>query len=129
MKMRQVVWLGLLSLVGCASIANTGPATGSNDGPNSGQLETLYGIDIKPDKIWFQVRSTGCTSAESFSLAVDSQGSSTRVTLLRQAPDRCRGMPRLVAVELSLSPSERGQGPIRIGNPFDVKPARQKSGR
>jgi len=90
-----------------------------------GLVETLYGVDIKADSLWFLVKSNGCTTAKSFRLVteklVDGQVS---VTLKRERRDLCRGLTRLVGIDVPYKHVANTQ--VVITNPFSMKPIRKK---
>lgn len=65
-------------------------------------LEPLYGLEINDSKLRIKVKSTGCTTADSFSLrwTPDKQ-----LTIIRIKPDNCRRMPTKKWLEFQLKQS------------------------
>lgn len=93
----------------------------------SGTLETLYEFEIRAESLWFQVKSTGCTTKDNFRLAVNSlDNTKIGVSLYRTKRDFCRGLTRLVSINMPFIDNDRAENHIIINNPFSAKPLRVK---
>ncbi|PKG82154.1 hypothetical protein CXF85_14755 [Colwellia sp. 75C3] len=93
----------------------------------TGTLETIYEFDIKKESLWFQVKSNGCTSAESFRLAVnDLDNNRVEVSLYRTKRDLCRGLTRMISISMPFIDKEREENSIIINNPFAPKLLKEK---
>jgi hypothetical protein len=108
-------------LTGCSHIVSATDTQTSNTRPN-GSLETIYAAEIRQGKIWFLVKSTGCTSEKSFELEVrQDSDKQLSASLLRQKPDYCKAMPRYIAVELDSPKLLKERLNVVINNPFAQK--------
>ena len=123
----------LMSLSGCTT--STGLHTGSATQTDM-TVEPLYGVDIKDKAIWVLVKSTGCTTAESFSLSFTPQNQQNSqyqtLTVNRTRPDRCRAMPELKGINIPLDNNQQvisTQTKIIITNPFMRKMSRSDKAR
>jgi hypothetical protein len=88
-----------------------------------GTLETLYAFDIKAESLWFQVKSNGCTNEKSFSLKVNNVDTNRiGVSLYRTKRDLCRGLTRVISVNISFTDKAKEGKNILINNSFGVKP-------
>jgi hypothetical protein len=91
-----------------------------------GTLETLYEFDIKAESLWFQVKSNGCTTEESFRLAVnDLDNNRVGVSLYRTKRDLCRGLTRLISINIPFLDKDREGRNIIINNYFSAKPLKE----
>ncbi|HHJ20320.1 MAG TPA: hypothetical protein ENJ84_10955 [Gammaproteobacteria bacterium] len=85
-------------------------------------LEPLYAIGFQPQSVTIEVRSTGCTAAQHFSLdwvvAENAGRQSHQLRIRRRIPDRCRAKPRRVTLHMSADLSDKGN--IHVENPFIV---------
>lgn len=120
--MRVMVIICLMVVCGCSQL---GAASSAEINPADSHVATLYGVDVKQNKLWFQVLSNGCTHGRDFSLLTQTLGENKlQVSLIRNKPDYCRAKPRLVPIELALIGA--GELQIFLTNPFAKKPHRQK---
>jgi len=71
---------------------------------NSGKLEPLYGAQFTDKHVIIRVVSSGCTRAEDFTLHAKGKGGTdySVIAIVRNRPDRCKAMSRLVTVHLEL---------------------------
>jgi hypothetical protein len=69
--------------------------------PNDGSPERvgLRPHDVTSQTLRVEVQSNGCTNRDSFSVSVNQQGSTTRITLTRLQPDMCRMKPHQIWLE------------------------------
>ncbi|MBB6520051.1 hypothetical protein [Pseudoteredinibacter isoporae] len=82
------------------------------EGESKPELEAIYGVTLLDEsRIEFQVKSTGCTKAQDFSLSYQDK----HIRLLRHKTDKCRRKPYLKSIVLSLPELE---GPFSLGNPI-----------
>jgi hypothetical protein len=94
---------------------------------STGTLETIYEFDIKAESLWFQVKSNGCTTEESFRLAVnDLDSNRVGVSLYRTKRDLCRGLTRMISINMPFIDKEREENSIIINNPFAPKLLKEK---
>jgi hypothetical protein len=71
------------------------------------------------------VNSNGCTTAKSFRLVTETLvDGHVSVTLQREKRDLCRGLTRLVGIDVAYKHVENSQ--VVITNPFSMKPLRNK---
>lgn len=90
-------------------------------------LEVIYGFDVKADSLRFLVKSNGCTNENNFSLKLDTLDSNTtEVSLHREKRDLCRGLTKLIAINMPLKNKNKAQIRFIISNPFALKPKRTK---
>jgi len=66
------------------------------------QMELLYGVSIDKNKIYFVVKSSGCSHAEDFQVALKKAKEQLTLSVIRISPDRCRGMPKQVSLAKNL---------------------------
>lgn len=112
------IWVSLTQ--GCSANATQPNGVGSVAKPQ--QLETIYGFTPRRDSIKLLVKSHGCTQKEDFTLHIDEyETSSYVITVEREKPDRCRALPRLFPVELTLSQSLPENVTIQLSNPFGLQ--------
>lgn len=84
--------------------------------------ETIYGFKAKTDALEFVVTSSGCIKAKDFSLLVSKWGAEDyTVTLIRNNPDHCKAMPRLVTIQKTLNIAITSATRFQLGNPVAVK--------
>ncbi len=71
---------------------------------NSGKLEPLYGAQFTDKHVIIRVVSSGCTRPEDFTLHAKGKGGTdySVIAIVRNRPDRCRAVSRLVTVHLEL---------------------------
>ena len=71
---------------------------------NSGKLEPLYGAQFTDKHVIIRVVSSGCTRPEDFTLHAKGKGGTdySVIAILRNRPDRCKAVSRLVTVHLEL---------------------------
>ncbi len=71
---------------------------------NRGKLEPLYGAQFTDKHVIIRVVSSGCTRAEDFTLHAKGKGGTdySVIAIVRNRPDRCKAMSRLVTVHLEL---------------------------
>ena len=84
----------LLAMVGLISI--------SSMAQTSHQLEPLYGIEFLKNAVKVSVKSTGCTKPEHFTIKTHEKEEATQLEIIRNKPDRCRAMPKIISLELEL---------------------------
>ncbi|PKI16773.1 hypothetical protein [Colwellia sp. 12G3] len=93
----------------------------------TGTLETIYEFDVNAESLWFQVKSNGCTTAKSFRLAVNNvDHNSVGVSLYRTKRDLCRGLTRMIGINMPFIDKEREGKSIIINNPFAPKLLKEK---
>lgn len=87
---------------------------------NLQQVETLYGINLGKDAISITVLSTGCTREKHFNLHfTNTKTESVSMVVVRSEPDRCKRMPFLKKITLSL-PKKLQDKPLFLLNRFKV---------
>lgn len=71
---------------------------------NSGKLEPLYGAQFTDKHVIIRVVSSGCTRPEDFTLHAKGKGGTdySVIAIVRNRPDRCKAVSRLVTVHLEL---------------------------
>ncbi len=90
-------------------------------------IETLYGFDIKADSLWFLVKSNGCTNESSFDLQlIPLNNNTSQVKLHRKKRDLCRGLTRLISINIPLMDKKVSENHFIVNNPFAFKPTRKK---
>ncbi len=77
----------------------TSPAFARNSPP-----EPLYSAQFTDQYLIIEVKSTGCTYPESFSILAEGKGGVyySRITVVRDKPDRCRQAAHIIKVYLEL---------------------------
>ncbi len=119
--MRGLLAAALTVLSGCGQAPPQGSETVPETTNLGNNLEPIYGFQANSDYFVFWVRSTGCTQAGHFDLALDgSVPGYFLVRLSRNTPDRCRAMPRVIQVQLALDESVNPASLITVKNPFAV---------
>jgi len=83
---------------------------------NTATLEPLYGLTMHQNSITVIVKSNGCTKAEHFTVDQLQASDYTQINVMRQKPDRCRAMSRLMMVTLALK--DNAKDSYRINNGF-----------
>jgi|GEM_PF-5436676 len=128
------------ALSGCATtIANKVASDTAAQGKHVKNIETVYSAERRKGAMWFNVKTTGCTSEKSFRLEVTEQVQASdaedknkvlAVTLVREKPDYCRAMPSYTAVVLT-HPLLQTNAPVMVMNPFALKakPTHKRQGR
>lgn len=80
-------------------------------------LAQIYGVQIKAQSVWFRVVSTGCTSSRNFAIDIEQTADKTfLLSIFQTKADRCKALPRLVAVELPLDEYAQYAGQISVKN-------------
>jgi len=71
---------------------------------NDRKLESLYSAQFTDKYVIIEVKSTGCTRPEHFSLLFDGKAGVdySVMRIVRDKPDRCRAMPRIISLHLEL---------------------------
>jgi len=70
---------------------------------SSATIADVYDVELRKSSVWFTTRTNGCTSADSFEvLAQNTSSGETSLTIYRRKPDLCKGMTRLINIELPL---------------------------
>jgi len=119
----------LLSLVTIISACAAAPNAEKNDNSVAANhdLAVIYGFDVKPEGLWFLVKSTGCTSEKNFKLQSKVIDEKTAEYSLHQSKrDLCRGMPQLVGITMPIEDSKAVDRHFVIVNPIAAKPKRTK---
>jgi len=119
----------LLLLVTIISACMAAPKAEKNDKAVEvkNDLAVIYGFDVKPEGLWFLVKSTGCTSEKNFNLqskAVDNK--TAEFSLYQSKRDLCRGMPQLIGITMPIDGSDAVDRHFVIVNPIAAKPKRTK---
>jgi len=119
----------LLSLVTIISACAAAPEAEKNDyaAEVNNDLAVIYGFDIKPEGLWFLVKSTGCTSEKNFNLQSKMIDDKTaEFSLYQSKRDLCRGMPQLVGITMEIDDSGAVDRRFVVVNPIAAKPKRTK---
>ena len=128
------------ALSGCATtVAKRAASDTAAQGNHVKNIETVYSAERRKGAMWFNVKTTGCTSEKSFRLAVTEQVQAGNaedknkvlaVTLVREKPDYCKAMPGYTAVVLS-HPLLQTNASVIVMNPFaqKAKPAHKRQVR
>lgn len=90
----------------------------------AGKLEPLYSASFTPQHLVIEVKSTGCTHPENFTVTTSAAAdkSHTVIQVLRHKADLCRAMPKIVSLQLEL-PKDAQQGEAyQLVNTFIRKP-------
>ena len=71
---------------------------------NRGKLEPLYGAQFTDKHVIIRVVSSGCTYPQDFTIHAKGKGGTdySVIAIVRNRPDRCRAVSRLVTVHLEL---------------------------
>ena len=85
---------------------------------NTEKQESLYGVSFFEKNIEIIVKSNGCTKPEDFRLDMLNGGDHTLLNIVRIKPDRCKRMPKLMAITLPFSAKQ--QQHYKINNSFAV---------
>lgn len=99
-KLTTVFMPAIISLTLSASCSIAGDMR--NTGAIGQSAEALYGIQLKQDTIAINVKSNGCTKAEHFDVQLSAEHDQQALLIVRNKPDRCRKMPKIIRVELRL---------------------------
>jgi hypothetical protein len=89
-------------------------------------LETIYGFDVKAETLWFLVKSNGCTSESNFTIQLNELNNKVAVSLHRNKRDLCRGLTKLISINMPLIDTKQGDTNFIVSNPFGIKPKRTK---
>jgi hypothetical protein len=122
---RAISILFVCYLSGCSShllVASVFPAE-KNIETKKESLESLYNVEIRKNSIWATVKSNGCTSEKSFKLQliiIDEQH--LGASIIRTKADFCRGMARIVSIELFNEQLLGNTRKVIIKNPLAAKP-------
>lgn len=106
----------LVSLVLSASCSIAGDKPSPPISSQSGG-EALYGIQLMQDKLALRVKSNGCTEAGHFVVQVNEMFDPPTLLVVRNKPDRCRRMPRIIPLELEFP---AGDGRYQLVNVLRV---------
>lgn len=88
---------------------------------NTQNLEPLYGVSFSNEGIEFDVKSSGCTTAEHFKLNIYTVDDLRYLRIERIKADRCRRMPNIVNIVKSVDFSDIDSNlAIMIDNPFKL---------
>lgn len=79
-------------------------------------LEPLYGIRFGKNNVRISVKSTGCTKPKHFMIKAHEKEGITQLEIIRNRPDRCRSMPKVILIEIELI-NENGK-PYKLKNVF-----------
>ena len=92
-----------------------------NNTHNLNSPESLYGIQMGEESVTIQVKSNGCTRREHFEIKINeiatAENGIRELTVVRLGRDRCRRMPFLLSVNLSMPDLK---GPFKLINPLMV---------
>jgi len=112
MQTYKVVFLMMVSLLlACSSMASS-----------QNKLEPLYAVSLSDKSIEFEVKSTGCTTAEDFKLNMRSADDHLILNIERIKIDRCRRMPKVISLSKAVDFSNiESNLVIMIDNPFKMK--------
>lgn len=108
----------LASLLGAIVIGSVATAEDSTS------LEPLYSAQFDDTYITIEVKSTGCTKPEDFSILATGKGGEHYSTLgiRRDQPDFCKAMPQIVRLQLELPPALAAlKEPYKLENLFASK--------
>lgn len=98
----------------------------ASDSASHKAIETIYGFEVKSDSLWFLVNSNGCTSEKSFELNLDEKDHSLVLTTLnRTTRDLCRGLPKIISINMNLKGKNNIKKHYIVNNPFALKPIRR----
>jgi len=132
-KYTQVMLLLLLVITtsACSAVSPVSPVSAEEKKENvamqDNALEVIYGFDIKADGLWFLVKSNGCTNEKNFNLQLKNIDNDTaEASLFRTKRDLCRGLPRLVSIQMPINDSSITGKRFIASNPFSLKPIRKK---
>lgn len=88
---------------------------------DSTSLEPLYSAQFDDTYITIEVKSTGCTKPEDFSILATGKGGEDYSTLgiRRDSPDLCRAAPHLIKLQMELPPAVAAlKEPYKLENLF-----------
>lgn len=84
-------------------------------------MADIYEVKIRASSVWFVTRSNGCTSANNFELYIqNTPANQTNLTITQLKPDLCKGMTRLINIELPLVLPSHAHN-IVVTNPIQTK--------
>ncbi len=114
--MKKLIPFFIPAITSLALAASCSMAGDDQTPPSLSQsAEPLYGIQLNQSKVAINVKSNGCTEAAHFDVQVSAEDSQQTLLIVRNKPDRCRKMPRIIRLELDLPASENG---YRLVNPL-----------
>lgn len=126
-KSTQGMLLLLLAMTTSACSAISAEEKKDNVATQDNSLEVIYGFDIKADGLWFLVKSNGCTSEKNFNLQLKRVDDDTaEASLFRTKRDLCRGLSRLVSINMPINDDSITGSHFTAHNPFSVKPVSKK---
>ena len=113
-KLNTLFLPAIVSLALSASCSMAGDNQTAND--LSQAAEPLYGIQLKQGEIAINVKSNGCTDAAHFDVQVNAENDRQTLLIVRNKPDRCRKMPKIIRIELELPTTAENN--YRLVNPM-----------
>lgn len=126
------IFLFILATSACSAVSKE--LEKDNTAMQNSAIEVIYGFDVKEESLWFLVKSNGCTSEKNFNLQIDRLNEETaEVTLYRKKRDLCRGLPKLISINIAINNStlvntmtSTKSSRYIVNNPFERKPERAK---
>lgn len=119
MHMLLMTSLGLSStlMAGCKMTETSDSSSSKEPVVVNSEQEPLYSFDTEGDRLTIVVQSFGCTKAEHFELNTQlDENDKQIVTIMRNKPDLCRAMPRLMPVSMRLEYNSQ-RHPVSMTNP------------
>ena len=113
-------YLGILTALVFTPGCQTAPAAAAAHGENGNmkKLEKLQSIEIGRDSLSITVISTGCTSAEDFTVESSERGDHGELAIYRIKPDYCRRAPMPVTLTLQWeNTTGTDPGSLQVVNP------------
>jgi hypothetical protein len=71
---------------------------------SSAPLEPLYSAQFTDEEVSIEVKSTGCTFPENFTITAEGKGGVdySTIGIHRDTPDECKAMPEIITLHLEL---------------------------
>lgn len=110
----------LTLFLGCGLFVNACMPLQSNANDDKA-IETLYSFSAVSENLEIGVKSSGCTKSEDFSTYVVWGENEDHLSIVRTKPDRCRRMPMIKRVIISVDPAKLKSGrSVVLDNPVAV---------
>ena len=105
MKLKTFLTAIAITILALITAACSASSSSIYSAQNPKALEVIYGFKVQDGKMWFGVRSTGCTRVEDFAIKQERLDDLTRVKLHRVKKDRCRKKPFVTSIAFPIMPT------------------------
>lgn len=128
MSISLLVAAAALALSACSNSLSTKEDTAMDlNTETPAQDAIIYDYEVRKSSIWFTTTSNGCTSAEHFALQTKNKGENEMlVSISRLKPDWCKGMTRIVDIEVPIFVPTHGRKLI-VTNEVSPRPVYNKA--